>query len=230
MSKVCKKCNKTCPLSEFKFGKNSCYDCQLETARNWKAQNREKVADYNANYKFANREEISVYNHNYNIENRAEIQERASANYYIYGYNENANYKIAKNLRGRFRGLLVKNGIIKDVSALTILGCSIENFKKWLSFCFVENMTFDNYGPLWHMDHVVPCSLFDLTIEQEKLKCFHWTNIKPMFAIDNLKKNNSICTNEIDNHENKLDQFLKSDNMDKKQYTLIDINRKSYIK
>jgi hypothetical protein len=229
MSKTCYKCNKNCPLADFKYGKSHCYDCQKEMSRNWKARNKVKVAEYNKVYKSDNKEEISTYNHHYNKDNRETIQKRQTANYYKYGYNENENYKIARNMRKRFRDLLQKNDVEKDTSALTILGCSLDTFKTWLSSCFEERMTFKNYGEVWHMDHVVPCALFDLTVEQERLKCFHWTNIKPMFAIENLKKNARLYEKEIDNHENKLQNFLNS-LVDKTHYTLIDIDRKSYIK
>lgn len=48
-------------------------------------------------------------------------------------------------------------------------------------------MSWDNFGE-WYIDHIKPCCSFDLTdIEQQK-KCFHYTNLQPLWAIDNLKK------------------------------------------
>jgi hypothetical protein len=48
-------------------------------------------------------------------------------------------------------------------------------------------MTLDNYGE-WHVDHIRPCSSFDLSIPSEQEKCFHFSNLQPLWAIDNLRK------------------------------------------
>jgi hypothetical protein len=46
----------------------------------------------------------------------------------------------------------------------------------------------------WHVDHIIPCSSFDLTDSEQQKKCFHYTNLQPLWAIDNLKKSNKILT------------------------------------
>ena len=43
------------------------------------------------------------------------------------------------------------------------------------------------YGEI-HIDHIRPCASFDLTQESDQLKCFNYTNIQPLWAIDNLIK------------------------------------------
>jgi len=56
---------------------------------------------------------------------------------------------------------------------------------------FLEGMDWDNYGIYgWHIDHIKPCSLFNLENIEEQKKCFHYTNLQPLWAIDNLKKGN----------------------------------------
>ena len=56
---------------------------------------------------------------------------------------------------------------------------------------FTQGMTKENHGKYgWHVDHIKPCSSFDLSdIEQQKL-CFHYTNLQPLWAKDNIKKSN----------------------------------------
>ncbi len=59
--------------------------------------------------------------------------------------------------------------------------------KTWLECKFKEGMTWENRN-LWHIDHVLPCSSFDLTKAEEQAKCFHYTNLQPLWASENLSK------------------------------------------
>ena len=52
-------------------------------------------------------------------------------------------------------------------------------------------MSFKNYGK-WHIDHIIPCSKFDLTKRDEQLKAFHYTNLQPLWANENFKKSNKL--------------------------------------
>jgi hypothetical protein len=56
-----------------------------------------------------------------------------------------------------------------------------------LEGCLGEGMTEDNYGQ-WHVDHKVPVAMFDLTQDTQRTRCFHHTNMTPMWACDNLAK------------------------------------------
>lgn len=100
--------------------------------------------------------------------------------------------RIAHNLRNRLK-MAIKKGS-KVGSAVTDLGCSIEDFKLYISSKFQEGMSWDNYGE-WHMDHIIPLCSFDLTIREEFLKAAHFSNYQPLWAIDNLAKGGKI-TNE----------------------------------
>ena len=50
-------------------------------------------------------------------------------------------------------------------------------------------MNWDNYGQ-WHIDHIRPCASFNLLDPIEQKICFHYTNLQPLWAEDNLKKSN----------------------------------------
>jgi len=96
------------------------------------------------------------------------------------------NFKLKHTLRGKLRKLV--SGKNKTNSALFYLGISVEEFKLNLEKKFYGGMTWDNYGTLWHIDHIMPCKSFDLTLEENRQKCFHHTNLQPLLAVDNLKK------------------------------------------
>ena len=101
-------------------------------------------------------------------------------------------YRLRRAIRNRFKAAL--RGRYKSGSAVEHLGCSVEELKTYLESKFYphpetgEMMTWDNYGSKWHIDHVKPLSSFDLSsLEQVKAAC-HYTNLQPMWAIENIRK------------------------------------------
>ena len=100
-------------------------------------------------------------------------------------YNNNINFKLTKILRVRLIHAL--NGNLKYDKTINLLGCSIEQLWNHLEKQFKKGMTRKNHG-LWHIDHIKPCAAFDLTKPEEQQKCFHYTNLQPLWAKENLMK------------------------------------------
>ncbi len=97
--------------------------------------------------------------------------------------------RITENLRRRTRAVL--EGINKSDNTLALIGCSPKELKKHLESLFTKGMSWSNYGK-WHIDHIKPCSSFDLTIESQQRECFNYQNLQPLWARDNLSKGNKI--------------------------------------
>ncbi len=98
-----------------------------------------------------------------------------------------AGFRILSSLRNRLYSVQKRTRYSKSASKL--LGCSLEDFRIYLESKFEVGMTWGNYGKYgWHIDHIVPCALFDLTREEHRKRCFHFSNLQPMFATDNQKK------------------------------------------
>jgi hypothetical protein len=77
----------------------------------------------------------------------------------------------------------------KSESTIELTGCTIDELRVHLSSLFLPGMTWDNYGKYgWHIDHVKPCAAFDLTDPEQQKECFNYTNLQPLWAVDNLKK------------------------------------------
>jgi len=105
------------------------------------------------------------------------------------------NARIAKTFRNRIYMALKHFGGKKSKSSIELLGCDIKTARKHLESQWKEGMNWDNYGQPeddyfagWHVDHIIPCVKFDLTKEEEQLKCFNYTNLQPLWAKDNLSK------------------------------------------
>jgi hypothetical protein len=100
-----------------------------------------------------------------------------------------------RRLRGRIY-MALKRGV-KSESTMQLLGCSIEFFKTHFQSLFKDGMTWDRYlaGEIV-IDHIKPCAKFNLTDPEEQNFCFHYTNLQPLWKLDNLKKGTSYTEKE----------------------------------
>ena len=96
-------------------------------------------------------------------------------------------FRITHNLRMRLNRAI--KGIAKSQSTMELLGCTISDYLLYLESKFSPGMSFDNYGE-WHIDHIVPCTSFDMTDPQQQKQCFHYSNTQPLWRIDNIRKSN----------------------------------------
>jgi len=126
---------------------------------------------------------------------------REYQNSYIKNRRKNdISFRVRCNLSMSLYSILKVRGYSKSEPTLKLIGCSVETLKKYLESKFVEGMTWDNWGTgangrgmsEWHIDHIKPCSSFDLSKSSEQRKCFHYTNLQPLWAADNLKKSNNL--------------------------------------
>lgn len=107
-------------------------------------------------------------------------------NLYLAKKRKEPGFAILNTLRSRLSLLTSAGG--KSESTLSILGCSIEEFRSWLSGWFEPGMSWENYGKVWHIDHRRPCASFDMTRPEEQKRCFSFLNLQPLFVTDNLRK------------------------------------------
>jgi hypothetical protein len=100
-------------------------------------------------------------------------------------------YTLKCNLRSRTSSYLSKRLITKNNKTFEIVGCTPQELKDYLEKQFKEGMTWENYGFYgWHIDHIIP--LASAETEEELLKLFHYTNLQPLWAEENLLKSNKI--------------------------------------
>jgi hypothetical protein len=114
------------------------------------------------------------------------------------------NYRIASNMRSRLSKALT--GKVKKSSAVSDLGCSLEDFRSYLESKFEPGMTWQNYGKgegKWNIDHIKPLANADLSDIEVQKKLSHFSNLRPMWHIDNIKKGNKHEHEQMDEKTDK---------------------------
>lgn len=138
----------------------------------WYEENKDIVREYARNYYYKNKTRI-LNNKKNNRQALNEYRKQLKI--------RNKTYAISETIRSRIIKALKNNNTKKTNKTTELLGCTIYDLKLYLESKFTTGMTWENYGE-WHIDHIKPCSSFDLTdIEQQKI-CFHYTNLQPLWA------------------------------------------------
>jgi len=159
--------------------------------KQYRLDNKEKKKQYNKQWRLDNKEKKEQYNKQYYLDNREKLKQYRLNNkdyhnkYQRHRLKTDPIFKIIKYQRIRMRAVL--KGKSKCESTIKLLGCSAEYCWNHLEQKFKTGMTRDNYG-LWHVDHIIPCASFDLNDPEQQKICFHYTNLQPLWAIDNMKK------------------------------------------
>ena len=95
------------------------------------------------------------------------------------------NYQF-KMIKSRVNDALKNN--YKSSSALVLLDCSLEYLKLYLEKQFLPEMTWENYGLIWEIDHIKPCFIYDLTDLKQQQECFNYKNLQPLFKTTKIAK------------------------------------------
>ena len=126
------------------------------------------------------------YYKQYYIENRSE--RRLYIRKYVNARRKSdSGFRILSTLRRRVYHFLIGR---KSASTGKLLDCDLDWLKAWFEIQFKPGMSFANYGSVWHIDHKRPCTSFNLNDPQQQRLCFHWTNLQPLFAEENIAKGN----------------------------------------
>lgn len=118
-------------------------------------------------------------------------------------------YKSKNRLKVAVRNIVYQSFVracegtyIKSKATEDILGCSMNFFRKYIESSFQEGMSWDNYGKInetqskvWHIDHKIPLS--SAKGKEDIIRLCHYTNLQPLWALDNIKKSDKICVGSI---------------------------------
>lgn len=99
-------------------------------------------------------------------------------------YETDVNHLIKCRLRSRLTKKLKCQKAQKATNTMALTGCTGDFLRGYLEARFTEGMTWKNV----HIDHVIPLAEFDLRDPDQQRQAFHYSNLKPMFAVANMKK------------------------------------------
>lgn len=202
--KVCKKCGEEKSIDLFPNLKSnldgkrgSCKSCQKEYVKNYLETNPDVE------------KKVKKYNSDIQKKNLTTILEKRKANDQYLKYQREYQTNLRKNNRSysiatKFRNS-VRNYIMYGVNkhrptklnnlVISIVGCSLEELRNHLQSTAISNgyegFDINNYDPqVFHIDHIIPCSKFDLTKEEDIYKCFNWENMQILTVKENIIKSN----------------------------------------
>lgn len=176
--------------------RNECKDCkECCNIRAKKYREYEDRSEYQKQHYLKNKERINK-RHKKHYENNKEMYRERDRRYYKnnkkkickrkqYRYHNDISYRMTDICRGRVYKAL--KGLDKSEKTDEIVG-GIDLLISHLESLFTEDMTWENYGTYWEVDHIKPCCMFDLTNEKELKECFNYKNCQPLTCSENRSK------------------------------------------
>lgn len=166
--------------------------CKKYHLANWDAEKIQRKKHYDAN-----RDRLLAARRRYYWNNRsAEIAKSVQS--HTKKYQNDPYYRMAHNLRIRMLNVLRAAGTNKSKKTRILIGCSAQELARHIERQFTEGMTWENRGRNgWHIDHIVPCAAFDFRIPEHQSMCFHYSNLRPMWGADNIRKSDRITGDAI---------------------------------
>ena len=202
MNKVCKGCDVSKPIFEFYFGggyyHGKCKTCEKEQHKKWAKKNVNHLRKYLRRLYHTNPKHRKTCiecsrNYRHNPNNKQRIKQTKQE--WAVKHRKNPKNRILSNLRRRV--LFVLKGQQKSAHTPDLIGCSREYLIKHIESQFKPGMSWKNYGKWgWNVDHIIPCKVFNLSNPEEQRKCFHYTNLQPLWWKDNYQKGSHYNPNQ----------------------------------
>ena len=191
---LCKICGERKPVSEFypshRYRKKAmCLPCSRTHAKEKHVNTYEEKKKYYRAYYQKNKESRQKWQEKYRKDNPDKIA----------AYRQRPYMKVRLAQAKRIQVALRRVGLKKSDRTVKYLGCTGRELVAHLESQFSPGMSWDNYGIKgWHIDHIRPCASFDFTDEKQLHDCFHYTNLQPLWAKDNITKGASWDSNGAD--------------------------------
>ena len=139
----------------------------------WTIRNKEKAQEYAKKWNAENRDKRLAYKANWNAKNK-----------------HRKDFKIRNFAASQVKSAMGRIvGGMKRRHSHEYLGCSISFFAGWLESQFTGAMKWDNWGSVWHVDHITPiCTLGEDATDEQIRAITHYSNLRPLLKEENLRK------------------------------------------
>lgn len=194
--KTCTECGADKDESDFYFMKTvgrymakckRCFiDLRKEYRREYKKLHPERVRAEKRRHYQRNKDKIN------SRERNSDSRRAYSAAYNKKRLREDSGYRLKSNIKRMIRGCLKSNGYTKKSRTFEIIGCDFDFFKKHIELQFLDGMSWDLIGARIHIDHIIP--LATAKSEEDIIRLNHYTNLRPLWAEDNLAKGSKVLT------------------------------------
>jgi len=162
------------------------YIKNIERIKKYYFKNRVKIITRVRKYYHLNKKKIRIWDKRYKRNRRGILNLQMKVR-----LKKDVSFRLKRYLRNRL--YMALKGNPKLETTMKLVGCSIDFLKQYLEFQFRKGMTWDNWGKgkyKWNIDHIIPCCAFDLSKKKNQRKCFHYTNLQPLWEFENLLKGN----------------------------------------
>lgn len=168
------------------YGKRYQKNKEVESAKHkiYYDNNKKKILETSARYKRNNKEKITKKHIEYlKIQNKTDLE-----------------FKLSSLLKNGVRSALKKQYGTKAYHTKQLIGCEVV-------FCneYLINNYFNKTGIRvtvkdisihgLHIDHIIPCKVFNLADSEQQKICFNYRNLQLLTAKENLKKRDKVPAN-----------------------------------
>lgn len=179
---------KICKKERFKESKRKS-DKKYQEKYYLNPENTARKLEYCKAYQLENLEQQKKYHKKYKNSQKGILTRREyRKKEYQEKYGKDIPWTLKLTLRNRLKNAVKRE--FKKGKTLELLGCNIDEFKKYIENQFDDKMNWDNYGSYWELDHIRPCDSFNLENLEEQKECFIFTNIQPLEVTQNRIKSN----------------------------------------
>jgi hypothetical protein len=174
----------------------------IRRACEYSKQNRERINARNRRNRLLDPEKYKDKNRHAYLKSRDKDKQRRAARrtelaaYMRKKRNTDPQFAIADRLRRRINQALRTANASKCGGMVEASGCDLSSLVRHIESQFADGMSWLNRNE-WHIDHIVPLSAFDLADHDQQKVAFHFTNLRPLWATDNLRKQASVPQGQL---------------------------------
>jgi hypothetical protein len=155
-----------------------------QRSRDYRKANGDKTRAAFLEWRAANRDVALAATDRWRAANQNHLREHARL-YYAKRYAENIDHRLKVILRNRInRVMKAKRGwsFVRD------LGCTVAELRAHIEAQFTSDMSWDNWGPVWQLDHIRPLVSFNLMLRRQFLAACNYKNLQPMLLEEHRQK------------------------------------------